>query len=221
MHDLVTKAATLTPRKIATICALSREMIESSNIEALATNALLRSIGLALDAVLFDATAADAIRPAGLRAGITALTASSATTADEAMVSDLENIGGAVVSAFGGEPVYVASPKRALGIQLRARRSPFLYQVLASPALAAGDVIAVNPVGLASAVADMPAINSSKVATLHEEDTTPLPIVSGGTVAAPTRSLMQTDSTGIRFRFDADWVLRDQRAVAWTTATAW
>jgi hypothetical protein len=96
--------------------------------------------------------------------------------------------------------------------------------VLGSPALAPNDVIAVAGVGLASAVADTPDIDVSKVATLHEEDTTPLRVASPGTpatVAAPVRSLMQTDCLGIRLRFDADWIVRDPRAVAWTTATGW
>jgi hypothetical protein len=219
--DLVTTAATLVPRKIASIATFTRETIESSNAERLVENALLRSIGLALDTALFDATAADAIRPAGLRHNIVALTAASDTNADDAMIADLSALGGAV-AAIGEPIIFIVSPARAIVINLRARRSPFPYQVLPSPAVAPNDVIAVSPVGVASAVSDMPEIDSSTVATLHMEDTTPLPIVSGGgTVAAPTRSLMQTDSTGIRLRFDCDWVLRDQRAVAWTTATAW
>jgi Phage capsid family len=221
VHDLVTKATPLVPHKLATIVTLSREMIEASNAEALVTDALGRSIGLALDAALFDSAAADAVRPAGLRHGIAALLAAAATNPDDAMLADLTATGGAV-AAIGSPIIFIASPARAVTIALRARRSPFPFTVLGSPALAPNDVIAVTGVGLASAVADVPDIDASKVATLHEEDTTAADIVSGaGVVAFPVRSLMQTDAVGIRLRFDVDWCLRDPRAVAWTTATAW
>ena len=96
--------------------------------------------------------AADAIRPAGLRAGIAALTAVASAVPDDAMIADLTATGGAV-SALGADPIFIVAPPRAIEIQLRARRE-FPYQVLLSPALAAGDVIAVSPIGLASVLGD-------------------------------------------------------------------
>ena len=127
VHDLVSTSSALVPRKLATIVALSREMVETSNAEALVTDALLRSVGLALDAVLFDATAGDAIRPAGLRAGIAALTATASPAGpDDAMIEDLTNVGGAV-SVLGADPIFIVAPPRAIEIQLRARRSPYPY----------------------------------------------------------------------------------------------
>ena len=44
--------------------------------------------GLALDAALFDAVAGDDVRPAGLRHGIAALSASTNANLDEAMVEE-------------------------------------------------------------------------------------------------------------------------------------
>src|SRR6266511_2114650 len=44
-------------------------MLASGNAEALVTDAMRRSVGLALDAALFDAVAGDDTRPAGLRHG--------------------------------------------------------------------------------------------------------------------------------------------------------
>ena len=219
IHDFTAAAASLVPRKIATGVVLTREMVESSNAEAIVTDVLMRSIGLRLDAVLF--VAADTIRPAGLRAGISALTAAAGTAPDEVMVGDLTNIGGAV-SVLGADPIFIVAPPRAISINRRARRE-FPYTVLASPALAAGDVIAISPVGLASVVADMPRIETSRAGTLHMEDATPLPIVSGspGTVASPARELWQTDAVSLRVIFNGDWCVRDPRAVAWTTASAW
>jgi len=54
-------------------------------------------------------------------------------------------------------------------------------------------------------------------------DTAPLPIASPGapaTVSAPTRSLYQTDSIGLRLRLPVTWAKRHGAAVAWV-ATTW
>jgi hypothetical protein len=64
-------------------------------------------------------------------------------------------------------------------------------------------VIAVSPIGLASVVADMPQIETSKASTLHMEDTAPLPISQSGVVAAPTRSLWQTDCVATKISYGA------------------
>ena len=72
VHSLVSKSVALVPRKLATIVTLTSEMLVGSNAEALVTDALTRSVGLALDSALFDSAAADLVRPAGLRHGITA-----------------------------------------------------------------------------------------------------------------------------------------------------
>src|SRR5262252_1323883 len=45
---------TLTPKKLAAIVVLTTEMVRSSNIEALMLDALIRSVGLALDKALLD-----------------------------------------------------------------------------------------------------------------------------------------------------------------------
>jgi hypothetical protein len=58
VRQLASTAALLQPYKLATIAVLSREMVESSNAEALIGDALTRSSGLALDAVFFGSGAA-------------------------------------------------------------------------------------------------------------------------------------------------------------------
>jgi len=197
-------------------------MIESSNAEAFVTSALSQSVGLSLDNVLFDANPATSVRPAGLRYNIAALTASAATDPHAAMIQDLTKLA-AAVAVIGGNIVFVAAPARVPAIQLWSY-GPFGYDVLGSPALAANDLIAVASNGLASAVDAVPEIEASRLATLHMEDATPLPIGSTGTpptVAAPARSLWQTDTVGIKIRFNADWALRDSRALSWTTVTGW
>jgi hypothetical protein len=66
---------------------------------------------------------------------------------------------------------------------------------------------------------------TSNVATLHEENTTPLPISSAGTpnvVAAPVRSLFQTYTWALRMILDVDWVkLNSVGPVQELTGVAW
>jgi hypothetical protein len=216
---LTSGAVALEPRKMAVIVALSAEMLSGSNAEALVTDALIRSVGLSLDSALFDSAAADEVRPPGLRHAITALAASANTEPAEAMIEDVTSLAVAV-GPIGGPIMFVASPERAVAISLRARRE-FPFTVLGSPAIAAGDLIAIAVNGLASAVDARPEIETSKLATVHMNDA-PAPIVdNAGVVAAPTRSLWQGDTVGIKLRFNASWALRDPRGLAWLTATAW
>jgi hypothetical protein len=159
------------------------------------------------------------VRPAGLRHDIAPLTASAVTNPSEAMIDDMAKLAGAV-AVFGDPILFVAAPERATAISLRLRPAP-PFDVLASPALAAGDLIAVAGYGVASAVDAVPQIESSRVATVHMDDV-PLPIGQAGPIlATPTRSLWQAGTVGIKIRFNVDWALRDPRALAWTTTTAW
>ena len=76
----------------------------------------------------------------------------------------------------------------------------------------------------ATATGDTPRFAVSNEATLHEEDTTPLAIGTAGapaTVAAPARSLFQTDSVAIRLTLYVTWVMRRTGMVQWQTGTNW
>src|SRR5262249_45744109 len=68
-----------------------------------------------------------------------------------------------------------------------------------------------------------PEITASDAAVIHQE-TSPSPIGTVGTpnlVAAPSRSLFQTDTIGIRLILRATWALRAPGAVAWIANTTW
>src|SRR5262249_38043889 len=84
----VSAGAILQPRKFATIVVLTREMITSSNAEALVRAVLVDSVAAALDAALFSTTAGDAVRRAGLLNGVAALTAATGGNND-AMRQDI------------------------------------------------------------------------------------------------------------------------------------
>jgi len=82
-------AATWRPRKLSVLTAYSREQVESSNIEAIVRQTLGEAVALALDTKMFSADAASASAPAGLFAGVAALTA-TAGGGDAAMDGDLK-----------------------------------------------------------------------------------------------------------------------------------
>lgn len=220
-RQLLTTSVTLAPSKLTSIVPVTVEMLESSNIELIVSNALSRAVGLTLDGALFDSLPADSTRPAGLRHNIVAIAASANPYVREAMVADMAALAGAVAE-IGGSIAYIAAPARAAMINLWASRE-LPYPVLSSPAVAAADLICVATDGLVSAVDAAPEIDTSNVAVLHIDDA-PLPISTPGTpptVAAPTHSLWQSGMVGIRLRFGVSWALRSPKALAWLVATKW
>ena len=208
----------VTPYKIGAVATFTREMTESSNIEALVANTLSRACGLKLDATLFDANAATAARPPGLRNGISALTASTATDPTTAMTADLAALAASLAAvADNGGVAFIVSAGRAAVIRTRSYASPGL--VFTSSQVAANLVIAVALNALASAGgSDPPQIESNRDTLLYEDDA---PGPDDGTLKAPTRSLFQTDAVALKIRLPISWALRDPRGVAWLTASGW
>jgi len=70
---------------------------------------------------------------------------------------------------------------------------------------------------------EAPRIEISDQATLHLEDTSPLDLVSGSpsVVAAPQKSLFQTDSLAIRMVMPLNWLQRRAGTIAWMSSTTW
>ena len=81
------------------------------------------------------------------------------------------------------------------------------------------DVIAIAPQAFVS-VLETPRIDGSIEAIVHL-DTAPAEIGNGGGVAAPTRSLYQTNSVGLRMITPVSWGLRSSSAVAWLAGVNW
>jgi len=98
------------------------------------------------------------------------------------------------------------------------------YPLFQSTTVPAGTVFLVDAADFFSATGDTPVFNASDTATLHMEDTTPLAIGTAGspnTVAAPVRSLYQTDSLAIRMTWDLNWAMRRTGVIAWTSSVTW
>jgi Phage capsid family len=210
---------TMEPHKVMALWTMTRELIDGSNAEVLIGEAAKRSVGLALDAHLFDSVAGDAVRPAGLRNAVAPLTATGGTDKFAAMLDDLNALLSAV-APVGGDVVLVANPARAKMMPARARGGT-LPPILGSPSVAAADLIAVAVDGLAAALDSEITVEASKGATIHME-TAPSPISAPGTpnvISTPVRSLFQTDSVGMRLRLPATWAVRHPSTVAWLTTT--
>jgi hypothetical protein len=101
----------------------------------------------------------------------------------------------------------------------------FMSRIIISRSVAAGTVIALDAADFATVTGDSPRFAVSNEATIHEEDTNPAAIGSAGTptvVAAPTRSLFQTDTIAIRLSLYLTWAMRRSGMVQTITGiTAW
>ena len=214
VRQLATTPAVINPHKVATIAVLTQEMVNSSNAEALITDALVQSVGSALDTVLFDTSAEDAIRPAGLRYNVAALTASTTSDAFEAVFEDIASLIDAIAPVAGTGPyVIVGSPGRAVGMNFRLTQVAENVVMLGSSAVG-GNLIAIAPMALACAMSPTPQIESATSGTLVMDT---VPGDPNSTIA--TKSMFQTDSQAIKVRWPISWALRDPRGIAWLTPT--
>lgn len=226
VREFAVSGTTLSPRSLKSLTSFTRELFNRSTptVEALVSNMLTQSVGLALDTAMFDATSGDAIRPAGLLENINATTASDETDRRNAMLEDVAALVGAVSAVAGNFPiVLVASPKQATALRLWSR-ADLAFDVFASSALSDKVVIAVATNALASAIDPTPRFDVSDQAVLHM-DSSPLPIDSGTTTtpvqAAPLISEFQQDMLSLRAIFKVSWGLRDPGGLAWTQSVLW
>jgi HK97 family phage prohead protease len=231
---------TLTPFKMAVISMFSEEIGSRSTpqIESLLRQEMEEDTAVAIDTALIDANAASTTRPAGLRNGVAGLTPTASGTPTEKMVADLKQLIGAITAVNGGRDIVVIlNPLQAMSLTFaQTTTGDFLFATsaeagarfnvsfVASNTCTAGMLIAVDAADFASATGDMPRFRLSAEATVHDEDTTPLPISTTGTpnvVAAPVRSFFQTDVMGIRMIWDMSWAMRRTGMVAWMTGVTW
>lgn len=211
----------LVPHKLAAIMVMTSEMVRSSNVEMLLRDALVRSAALALDAVMFDASPGDASRPPGLRYNINPLSASSAPDPVTALLDDIETLHVNVATVTPENPIYVMSPTRAVMAQLRSPHNLDPLIVHGTFALSGTrDILAVAPHVVVSAYGEIPEIEASYHAALHL-DTAPSQISDSGSIAAPVRSLWQSDCVAIKVELPVTWGLRAEPGLAWLTAVNW
>lgn len=200
-------------RKLAVLTALTNEIAEHSTpvAEVLIRGILVATTATALDAAVFSTTAGSASVPAGILNGVTPLTATAGGGAT-ALLGDMKLLAAALATAgAGGQIMIFASPTAAAAIPILVPGYAGI-EIIATPTLAAGTVVAIDPAGVVSGTAGQPRIDVGKSTAVHYEDTTPLQISSGtqgsGVLATPVRSAFQTDSFVLRLTLDCSWAAR-------------
>jgi HK97 family phage prohead protease/HK97 family phage major capsid protein len=232
----------LSPTKMSVISTFTEEMATYSaqSIEQIIRQAMSDDTQMALDGYLIDAVAFSAgVRPAGLLAGVTPITASALTPATAAMVADLKALIGAIVASGGGRNIaIIINPAQALSLGFaQTTTGDFLFtdrteagskfgvRFIVSASCPAGRVIAVDAADFATANGDSPRFAVSTDATLHEEDTNPLALGTGtqgaGVLAVPMRSLFQTDAVAVRMSLYVSWVMRRTGMVQTIASVSW
>lgn len=226
---------TLSPKKLGVISTFTREIARYSTpaIEALIRQEILADTAITLDSVLLDAVAGDAVRPAGLLNGVSALTA-TAGGGYEAILADLRKLRAPFDTANAGtDLMLLVNPAQMEALALTPGADGTLgwadgivsrYRIVASNAITAGRVIMLRAADFVTATGDVPEFDLSNEATLHMEDTTPTAIGTAGTpnvVAAPVRSLFQTATIGIRMLMDVSWSMRRSGMVQYIDTVTW
>jgi len=233
---------TLTPKKMAVITTWTREIQDHSvpAIEGLLRDAVQEDTAISLDSVLLDANPATVVRPAGILNGIAGLTP-TAGGGFNALTGDIKQISGALLTGTKGNvrnpvwlmnPVqinsalYVASPGAGVFPYREELQEGRLggWPVIDSGTVPAGTVIAMDAADFVAVGGDAPRFEISDQATLHMEDTTPLDIGTPGspaTVAAPVKSMWQTDSLALRLILPTNWTIRRAGVVAWVAGVTW
>ena len=223
VRNYITNQITLIPHKLAVITNYTREMVASSNLDAVVRSLISEAAALQLDVTLFSATAEDTINPGGILAGVAPIAAAaSGSNKWDNQVDDVAALIEALAENYAGlAPVFICSPGQAATLKMRSGAN-FDYPILASSALTAGTVIAVEPASLAATITDVaPEFTTAEGTLLHEESTTPADIVAGGTVASPVKSLFQIDAIGLKMVLkNVAWAMRAPH-VAWVENTNW
>lgn len=204
-------------RKAGLIAVFTREAARLEGGEEAFTALLRRDAARSLDAALFHAGGATAAAPAGLLYGAASVTASTAG-GEAAMQADLAALAATVATAGGHDVVFVLPP--ALWMLAILRAPDLADRLWQSAALSAGEVVALDPGAFVAAFDPDPEIEAATDAVLHT-DTAPADIATGGTVAAPSRSLFQTDTVGLRILYEMDFAMGAPGMVARITGAKW
>ena len=224
---------TLLPHKIGVISEFSKEITKQSplDIQRIIENEILNDSRTAVDAVLLDNVAQDAIRPHGLRynqltgAVIPGLTPSVATNLVEKIAADLKGLIVAVQPA--NRIALIVNPAQAASIALALPFENAAITTIVTASQTAGQVLALDLDAFVAA-SGLPEFLVSESASFHEEDATPLPLVGGtaqppviGSVAAPVRNMFQTATIAVRLIWPCTWTVRRTGAVAWMANVTW
>jgi HK97 family phage major capsid protein len=227
---------TLAPTKMGVLSVFTREMAAYSNptIEGLLRREIQRDTAMTIDSLLTDAVAATVgLRPAGLRNGVSGLTAATGG-GYAAILKDIQALAAPFDTANAGRSlVLLMAPREARALAMSPGPDGTLgwstafmgeFTVLVSSAITAGMLIMVDAEDFVS-VNGTPEFMVSEHTVLHMEDTTPLNIATGaqgsGVLATPAQSMFQTASIALRMLLEITWAMRRTGMVQWQTGTNW
>jgi len=228
---ITTAAAELTPKKLGVIVPFSRELAKRSTpaIEAIVRQAILEDTAAILDSAILDATAASGARPAGLLNGVAAVASGYGGEDHVAVKKDFAALLAPFISANAADNITVImNPAQALSIAMMDgpdNNSGWFsgissrVNIVESTHATAGRLIAIRNSDFYTAVGDAPEFDINETATVHMEDTTPLPLHDGSTPADPVRSFYQTATVGVRMLMDVSWVMGRPSMVQWIDGT--
>jgi hypothetical protein len=237
-------SAVMTPKSMAIISTFSNELFAQStpNIEQIIRSAMITDTAEALDAIFLGTGAGTVgLQPAGIRNGVAAPnSAASAGTTPANVLTDVKaRAAQLAASGYGEAPVWIMNTQRWISVKLmqNAMGTSAFPEAAANGTLAGypvvdslnvpPDIVILVDAALIPFAGGAPMFNGTDVATIHEEDTTPLPISTAGTpnvVAAPVRSLWQTNASGVRAIWEIDWAVAtdpNAGAVQVITGVAW
>lgn len=203
------------PKKMGAIMPFSAELAKRANAYQIFETMLRREAGISLDAAFFATTAGSSAAHAGLLYGVTA------TAASGYLNDDLAALAEAVGTDGSGDVAFVAAPR--LAALIRIRRPDLTVPVLASLAIPAGRLVAVDPAALVHGIGRDVEIAAAEEGLIHME-TAPGPISEPGspaTVAAPVRSLYQTNTLALRLLMDVAFAKQRSGAVAYIDGNLW
>ena len=209
---------TLRQQKMGVIGTYTAELFERStpNIVEVIRNAMIRDTAIKLDTAFLSDKAGTDVQPAGMQnlAG-TPIDGSGMGTVDGAIAAIKSAIVAMSNNLLGARPAWVMHPSVAWSLQMMttAVGNP------AFPEMANGTLVGIPVYTSTTVPADLiflidcaeivfayegPRFMASDQATLHMADPA-LPLNDGTTVAAPTRSLYQTDSMALRTIWHLTW----------------
>jgi hypothetical protein len=227
---------TLNPHKVGVISAFTREIVKYSNpqIEGIVREAIRDDTAIILDGLLLDAVAGSTTRPAGLLNGVTPLTASAAATTYGRILADITALSAPFYAVNAGRRlVLLLNPANAMQLSMApgpdgtfgwVNQFTSRFTVFESTTIPANKVVLIDAADFVS-VLGTPEFEVSETATLHMEDTTPLPLVTGvqgaGVVAAPSSSMFQEAKIALRMLLDTTWAMRRSGMVQTITTVNW
>lgn len=229
-------SVTLTPHKFGIIVPMTKEVMRYTNpaLEAVVRSELLARTAIKLDSLLLDATVGSATRPAGLLYGLSDAAPAYGGGDYTAFLEDMKALLAPFDTANAGRSLAVLmNPAQARNVRMMPGpnnsgfgwANQFLadFRVVSSTSVTAGTVIAIDTADFVTGTGDTPMFETSDQATIHMEDspTALSAVASPNTVAAPIRSMFQTNSVALKMSMDVTWAMRRSGMVQKIASVTW